>query len=388
LARLFVLGSGFSQYARLPLGRELFAQVVAAAKTTVLYENILKPDIDRFRSFKKRTQGVASERQEIDAEEFTSFLDVEHFLRLKGSDVYGEEGDRSQQLIKNLIAKTLFIGQQRMRPEQWTPYTEFASRLQPQDVVITFNYDTILETSLERTRVPYRLVPQRYEDIKPGYGTVASPETEVVVLKVHGSIDWFDRAPWEDARKYFAQFPVPIRDRHPIFGRPDRFDPTPITHEPYFPDSELHRIRRIRNIGDYLSEGDSVTVAPLILAPSYNKLLYANPLKEFWWGMDSAGSLMESMAIVGFSLPPHDQYAVQAIYAAVRNFQHFDTGDLVKKHPLRFVDFCQSPVDRERFVERYRFVDWDRTEMDERGFRPDAVPFLFGEGETPSSSQQ
>jgi len=249
-------------------------------------------------------------------------------------------------------------------------------------VVITFNYDTILEMSLERARVPYRLVPSRFDEVRLGYGTVKSPETEVVLLKPHGSIDWFDIAPWQHNREYFAQFPDPIPDRHPIFGRGDHFHPTPITHEPYFPDSQLRRIHRIRNVGDYFSRGDSVTVAPLILAPSYHKLLYADPLKELWWGMDSAGSLMDTMAIVGFSLPPHDQYAVQAIYAAVRNFQHYDTGDLIRKYPLRFVDFCQSPAEREKLMERYRFVDWHRAEMDEDGFRPDAVPFLFPDGET------
>jgi len=81
LARLFILGAGFSRYAGLPLGRELFARVVAKPHSTMLYDNVLRRDIDRFRLFKERTEGVELEEEDVDAEELMSFLDVEHFLR-------------------------------------------------------------------------------------------------------------------------------------------------------------------------------------------------------------------------------------------------------------------------------------------------------------------
>lgn len=384
MARLFIVGAGFSRHAGLPLGSELFDEVLTAARHTNvrgnnLYDNILKPDIDRFLHFNQRTGGACLAEQDVDAEEFISFLDLEHFLGLKGSDVYGEEGDRSQQLVKNLIAKILFMRQERMTADQWAPYTDFASRLRPLDVIITFNYDTILETSIEGAQIPYRLVPSRFDEVHTGYATVKTPETEVVVLKMHGSIDWFDTAPWQHSREYFAQLPRPIPDRHPIFGRPELFDPTPIIEEPYDPDSDLRRIRRISNLADYFRSANLVIEAPLMLAPSYQKLLYSDPLKGFWWGMHTMGSLMQSMAIIGYSLPRYDQYAVQAIYGMVRNFQHYNTGDLIRKTRLRFVDYCVSESERCRLMKRYRFVDWNRADIDESGFRPDAVSFLFAE---------
>jgi len=194
---------------------------------------------------------------------------------------------------------------------------------------------------------------------------------------MHGSIDWFDISPWEDNQRYFDQFPFPIRDRHPIFGNPGIFCPSPLIEEPYFPDSQLRRIRRIQNLAEYLQRANLVMEAPLILAPSRHKLLYSDPLKELWWGMDSAGSAMEGMAVIGFSLPAHDQYAVQAIYAAVRNFQHYDTGGIVKKAHLQFVDWCPSDDERRRLMERYCFVDWRRTGLDGQGFRPEVLRSLF-----------
>jgi hypothetical protein len=127
-----------------------------------------------------------------------------------------------------------------------------------------------------------------------------------------------------------------------------------------------------------LSTANLVIEAPLMLAPSRHKLLYSDPLKELWWGIDSGGSFMERVSIVGFSLPVHDQYAVQALYAIVRNFQHYDTDGLVAKAPLQFVDWCPTELEAQRLRERYRFVDWQRAELDGQGFRPEAVELLVG----------
>jgi hypothetical protein len=378
VARLLVLGAGFSRYAGLPLGNEIFCLVLEEARKGGLYENILKRDIDRFRAFKDRTQGAQIQEPEVDVEEFLAFLDVEHFLRFNGSDVYADEGDRSQQVIKNLLAKILLSCQERMLPANWKPYEALAAQLKAGDWVITFNYDTLVESSLERMHVPYRLVPTRLAEVTPTGGTVAHPETEVVVAKVHGSIDWFDSGFWEKQRAHFANYPFHIPDRHPIFSRPELFDPRPIVHEPYFPESPLRRIRRVKNVASYLSTATLVIEAPLILAPSKHKLLYSDPLKELWWGINSGGSFMERVSIVGFSLPAHDQYAVQALYAIVRNFQQYDTDGLVVKAPLQMVDWCPTEAEAERLRERYRFVDWQRAELDGQGFRPEAVEFLVG----------
>jgi hypothetical protein len=64
-------------------------------------------------------------------------------------------------------------------------YAEFAQRiLQPEDAVITFNYDDSLERELRTTG--------RW-DIGDGYGFPISNDeatSEVIVLKLHGSINW------------------------------------------------------------------------------------------------------------------------------------------------------------------------------------------------------
>jgi hypothetical protein len=379
VARTFILGAGFSRYAGLPLGRELWQMVLAEARGTMFFENVLKPDIDWFLAFKERTTGVSQSMDSLDLEELMSLLDIEHFLRFKGIHSWSAQGDRGQLIIRNLIAKVLLSCQQRMTAFEWEPYLAFAARLRPLDLVITFNYDTLVEDSLEHLRVPYRLVPFRFDYVEDDTGYTESDDTEVTVLKVHGSIDWFDSSHWERKRRYFAEHGGPLHDNDPIFGRPEVFEPRPIAREPYV-DSPLRQVMRVKDLGRYLSRNDFVFAAPLILAPSAHKLLYSEPLKEFWWGMQGVGSLNELVAIVGFSLPPHDEYAVQALFNLIANFQEEDTGGLIKKLPVRIVDKRESEEDRQSLRDRYRFVDWGLAELDYDGFRPEAVRFLFSPG--------
>lgn len=378
MARLLIVGAGFSHFAGLPLGNEIFSLVLNEARKDVIYDNILKPDLERFRLFKQRTAGIALEESEVDLEEFVSFLDVEHFLRFKGSDVYADEGDRSQLAIKNYVARVIFDRQKAMSTVQWQPYEALASRLAPGDWVISFNYDTILETALERRGISYRLAPDRFKRVYAGGGELDPDDGDVVIAKVHGSIDWFDTAFWEANKRYFANFDFPIRDNHPIFSQPEIFHPSPIVGEPYPPESALRRVRRIQNLEKYFSAGIDVLHAPLLLSPSWHKLLYSAPLKELWRGIRSGGSWMEQVTIVGFSMPPHDQYTVQALYLICRNFQNHSTDGLVAKGKLRFVDWCPRTADVRRLKKRYRLVNWRRAELDPNGFRPEAVPFVLG----------
>lgn len=385
MSNLFILGAGFSRYAGLPLGNELASKVIEKSKEIkfkdqkgILYENVLSGDIERFIDFKKDTQGITISEEEVDLEEFVSFLDIEHFLGFKGGNIYSEEADRSQQIVKNLIALIIWECQQDITEEQWQPYIDFASNLKPRDFVITFNYDTILEESLEKADVPYRLVLDQYENVSAFGGTLKKEEDEVVILKVHGSIDWFDVEPWHKSEAFWGAQPDPKpKNYHPIFSNTDIFKPTPIVGKPYPEDSQLHRIHKVVRLEEYFTRTDYVIKAPLMLAPSHQKLLYSNPLKDFWYGMKNAGALSERLGIIGFSLPEHDQYAVQALYQAIVNFQGVDPGGLLEKFPLRFVDFCPSE-EAERILKiRYCFANWDTAQIKNDGFNLDAIKFIF-----------
>jgi hypothetical protein len=116
------------------------------------------------------------------------------------------------------------------------------------------------------------------------------------------------------------------------------------------------------------------------LAPSSSKLYYAQPLTEFWWGLQRAGGLNLSLGIVGYSLPPYDAYAKQAIYSMTRNFTEFEPnlsfGER-KKSKLRIVDYRPDEGSVADLRARYRFANWERTELRTDGFTDATVDWLL-----------
>ena len=59
------------------------------------------------------------------------------------------------------------------------------------------------------------------------------------------------------------------------------------------------------------------------------KIVFAHTLRDFWCGLGRAGGMNFGMAIIGFSLPAHDDYARQAIYRLIRNYQEVWWGQQV-----------------------------------------------------------
>ena len=373
---MFVLGAGFSKPAGLPLGSELFGEVLKRAKQTELYENILKRDIEYFLDYCRRVNRRSITEEEIDFEEFVSYLDIEHFLDLKGKDTWSSEGNRSQILIRNLIAAILYESMSRMKEQDYSLYESFVENLDPTDIIVTFNYDTIIEECLRKKGKPYRLFLDRLSEVNYRRGILDNSRDEIVLLKMHGSIDWFDAGPYDREHDYFRKeeyFQLPY---HKIFRNPDIFRPKKIVEGPYFEDSLLTRIYRVEKLDIFFGREAGVTVSPLILSPSYSKTVYLDPLKELWSSFYSAGSLQKSVAIVGYSLSQHDDYTRLPLFSLIDNFQNYDP-KIIKKSRLKIVDCRKTSQEIEDYKQRYPFVDWERTDCYFGGFDEKAIDILF-----------
>ena len=114
MSSLIVIGAGFSKHAGLPLGDELFSLVIEEAKRRVLWKNIIEPDIHNYIHYLSEAKGVLVDIDEINYEDFLSFLDYEHFLELKGNDTWSNTGNRTQLAIRNLIAYVLYEFQKKI----------------------------------------------------------------------------------------------------------------------------------------------------------------------------------------------------------------------------------------------------------------------------------
>ena len=97
--RLLFLGAGFSHLAGLPLGSELFQKVQRLINAEYGKDNHVENDVKRFIEYNKQCFGKILSIKDIDIEDFLGFLDVEHYLGLKGKDTWSSEGNESQLMI-------------------------------------------------------------------------------------------------------------------------------------------------------------------------------------------------------------------------------------------------------------------------------------------------
>ena len=252
-------------------------------------------------------------------------------------------------------------------------YVEFARKLRPDDCVLTFNYDILLERALEQAGVPYRLFPDRYKDVSDYGATIDDSRQEVVVLKVHGSVDWFDRRRYEGFRRTYASQgldPDTTPDR--IFNPSHAWSLTPVVEGPRHDDDPLVSLYRIRQVEAYYWDPDWFLNTPSLISPSTQKLVYSSYVREFWNGLGRAGWGNFRLVVIGYSLPRHDDYARQVLYSVARNYQS-ENSDLatylhIERDPIMLVDYRSSVAGLKELKQRYAFFDWSKSILHSAGF--------------------
>lgn len=300
-----------------------------------------------------------------------TFLDIAHGLGFEGSDHWSSEGNRTQLAIRNYIALVLHEAQSKMSQEAHELYDRFARHLQPHDVILTFNYDTVLEEALRRIGRQFRLFPTRFKEIGEFASVADDPREEVVILKMHGSIDWFYVRDFQKqcSRPVEALTPCIVRHRHFLH-------PQQIVEGPFPDDSGLCNIYRIVNLDCYFGHAQFVCEAPLLISPSHAKFFYLRPLNDFFWGMYQMGGYSREMNIIGLSMPPHDQYLLQGVYQLVHNYQNMILGRRYPKKRLKMIDLRRTVKEQDSHKERYRFVNWTKASVFWEGFGHSAIDFL------------
>lgn len=376
--RIIVLGAGFSRPAGLPLGSELFPKIYKRIEDQNGADNIFQAELERYINYREICDNVSLQIEDIDFEDFLSFLDIEFALGLKGSDTWSEDGNEAQVLAKKMIGQIIH---EKTPSKENIPdlYLKFADNLMPGDFIITFNYDVLLERALEAVEKPYRLFPHRYKEIGRHSNIVDSSKDEVVVLKMHGSLDWFSRATYSKLEEEFEEKCHNFKPRDPIFEDPEVFRPEKILSGVRSDDDPLRNMYRIREVDLFYSSSEPPS-APWILSPSHAKILYVNTFRDFWYGLGQTGGWSLGLGIVGFSMPEHDEYIRQVLYSMIRNYQESWWDDEIadmKKSNVKIVDKRAEEEDKDRLRNRYNFVDWEKVELFFDGLTSETVDNFF-----------
>ena len=383
--RIFIIGAGFSKLAGLPLGNELWKLVLNEAHLEKNFYDLLEPDILSYLEYQQKVYGRKTNLENIEIEDFISYLDIEHFLNLRGKDTFSEEGNKGQIILKVLIAKTIFQIQKNIPDRILKLYDKFCSSLHETDIIISFNYDTIIENSLTRISKPFRLFPHRFKSIDEGGGIIDSDIKEVVLLKMHGSINWFDKTCYNMICDMYKrrEIPNPHVVRGNIFSNASLLNMYKILKGPFFKDSPLQNVYVSNHLDEYFNTQILLLNPPLIISPSFSKMVYLNPIKSFWDSFYQAGVFNRSLTVIGFSFPRHDRYLMQVVVKIILNFQkhnqfnNFYKEKKYKKHKLIVVDLQKDEQAKEAFQNKLQFIDWNASIFLTNGFNNSSISKIF-----------
>jgi hypothetical protein len=366
---LYVLGAGFSFPAGLPLAPELWREVYRRAGRLDGRMGKFRKDLDDFIRFKWECDRERVTTETVDFEEFLGFLDVEYHLGLRGSDTWSADGNEGQVVAKTLIGQVL---SERMPKAAEIPplYLNFARKLRPGDTILTFNYDTLLERALEVTGVPFRLFPYRYKRISPDGGGIidSDRDDEVVVFKLHGSVDWFDRRSFSEREEQWKREGVRHEPEDPVFNGPRKLTTVRLIDGLSHEQDPLHYMYRVRDVERLYVNPPWFMAVPSLINPSTTKVIFARQFADFWRGLGRTGGGNHRMVIIGFSMPPHDDYARQVIYRLAENYQQIHYDRRKPKEPIILVDFRTTKRSRHQLLKRYAFFDMQKTELHLGGF--------------------
>ena len=229
---------------------------------------------------------------------------------------WGRRQKDLEELIRRVYVHTTVFDTQAVtvNPKKSEIHKKILEKLEPKDIIITFNYDLVIEESFSSARL-WNLID--------GYGIQTSGKTKgwakrwlsdkeyingekskISLLKLHGSLNW---------KSYN--------------GTTIRLKP-----KPYLVSTRKGKIR-FEKI--------------LILAPGWNKRVDKNPYKKFWREARLQLEKCKTLMILGYSLPETDLLAHSLLAEVVRTRAARD--DFLKQ--LYLADPNESV--KERFVELF-----------------------------------
>jgi hypothetical protein len=297
--RVFILGAGFSKMAGMPLATDLTNHLGGKFQ-----EYDLKDALEWLGYLKQRIEWLGGGKPNgINIEEMFDLaqFDIELWkMRQQLCQLGRNYGDTPQRNAKSIevwlsymndnLRDVIWEEQKKAKLDQ---IKKFSTHLNSDDVVLTFNYDTLLEESLEQ------------QNKKWHYGFEQEKGSGVKILKMHGSINWIM---------------VP-REQKNNFGYPLLFEKTDRNVEDYgrevtdeyeykfvllrVPDTSL--VNRIEN-RDLQLGGKQYWIAIAGLG-RYKPLKELVGSGEIWNNAFRSLRNCEQIYIIGFSLSPFDTMA-------------------------------------------------------------------------------
>jgi len=284
--RVFILGAGFSAGAGIPLTEELLAS--AMKKFAIECPGIYS----RLENYAKESLGSIDEDLDIAKLSFSELCTFLEFIELReygGGERWCENGSREKLALRFYLAKTII---------EHTPvaislpqlYLDFAAQLHERDIVISLNWDGLLEVALEAVGKTYTY---NFAD-----------EKAIKLCKLHGSVNWRLSKP--------NQWGEPVNT---LGWQSLEFTKGMMTREIYHSPSLLR-------FGTWLRHSPLGEVDPFLVLPGYGKAFDVRANAVLWYKPERAFETTHDVYIVGLGLA-HDDFFVRSFFLS--NLPHISS---------------------------------------------------------------
>ncbi len=270
--RVFILGAGFSAAAGVPLTSTLLEKTMAkfSSESPGLFARV----DDYAKECTENTDGKV-DYSVVDFSSLCTFLEYIELSEYGGGERWKDAGSREKLALRFYLAKTIA---EHTPSESDLPvlYEEFASQLHERDIVISFNWDCLLEVALHKLGKPYT-----YNNF--------GDNSSIKLGKLHGSINWCLDAPTNHLGT-----PVNTLAWQSLRLTEGMLD-TEIYHTP--------ALLKYRTWGRYTDLGE---VEPFLVLPGYGKAFDVRFNAVLWYKTEVVFSLTHDVYIIGLSLAPDD----------------------------------------------------------------------------------
>lgn len=261
--RLFILGAGFSAGAGIPLMDTLLKLTMDKFKS----ESEISERIDNYvRIYKNLKDDEDIDYSKIDFYELCDFLEFIELREYGAGERYKDYGSREKISLRYYLSKTI----SEKTPYEDIPdiYIKFAEQLHDKDIVLSFNWDLLLEASLIKVGKKYT-----YNFVEEGCINLA---------KLHGSINWRITKPYRDDGLNWTPL-------HPEYDR---------TKLEIYKSDMLHNNRYWRN--------NTSSIEPFLVLPGYGKAFDVRFNALHWYKIENIFNFTKDIYIIGLSLAKDD----------------------------------------------------------------------------------
>lgn len=306
--RTFILGAGFSAHAGVPMIGELLHRTMTNFKRDCygLYQRVDNYAHECFNF----DQSLNIDYSSVSFSDLCTFLEYIELREYGGGERFSKDGSREKVSLRYYLSKTIIDS----TPEGvCIPqlYLDFANELHNGDIVISFNWDPLLERSLNVAGKEY---------------TYNGSNTNAIrLIKLHGSVNWRLGEPYDFQKSK-------INLHWESMGFTDGMM-----------DQEIYHSSKLLEASYWHRPDCAAEIVPFLVLPGYGKAFDVRANAELWYKPEFMFAFTHDVYIIGLSLAP-DDFFIRSFFLA--NLPFIESFSGVPGRQIHIInpasDICQN----------------------------------------------